>query len=52
MHAMAQPYLSDGTILDKPSELAISHTNPLLNEVEGYYENNTLDDRLFGNLLP
>jgi TonB-dependent starch-binding outer membrane protein SusC len=50
MHAMAQPYLSDGTILDKPSELATSHTNPLLNEVEGYYENNTLDNRLFTNL--
>jgi len=50
MHAMAQPYLSDGTILDKPSELATSHTNPLLNEVEGYYKNNTLDGRLFGNL--
>ena len=26
MHSMAEPYLSDGTILDKPSELAISHT--------------------------
>ncbi|MBG0860239.1 MAG: SusC/RagA family TonB-linked outer membrane protein, partial [Bacteroidales bacterium] len=50
MHAMAQPYLSDGTILDRPSELAISHTNPLLNEVEGYYKNNTLDGRLFTNL--
>jgi TonB-linked SusC/RagA family outer membrane protein len=50
MHAMAQPYLSDGTILDRPSELATSHTNPLLNEVEGYYKNNTLNSRLFGNL--
>lgn len=50
MHAMAQPYLSDGTILDRPSELATSHTNPLLNEVEGYYTNNTLRNRLFGNL--
>jgi len=49
MHAMAQPYLSDGTILNTPSELAISHTNPLLNEVEGYYLNNTLNGRLFGN---
>jgi TonB-linked SusC/RagA family outer membrane protein len=50
MHAMAEPYLSDGTILDKPSELAISHTNPLLNELPGYYNNNTQDNRLFGNL--
>lgn len=51
MHSMAQPYLSDGTILDKPSELCTSHTNPLLNEVPGYYKNNTQGNRLFGNLF-
>jgi TonB-linked SusC/RagA family outer membrane protein len=51
MHAMAQPYLADGTILDRPSELAVSHTNPLLNEVEGFYSNNTLTSRLFGNVF-
>ncbi len=51
MHSLAQPYLSDGTILDRPSELAISHTNPLLNEVSGYYQNNTQGNRLFGNLF-
>ena len=51
MHSMAEPYLSDGTILDKPSELAISHTNPLLNEIPGYYNNNTQSNRLFGNLF-
>jgi TonB-linked SusC/RagA family outer membrane protein len=50
MHSMAQPYLSNGSILDKPSELAVSHTNPLLNEVPGYYQNNTQSNRLFGNL--
>ncbi|RPH74429.1 SusC/RagA family TonB-linked outer membrane protein, partial [bacterium] len=50
MHALAQPYLADGTILDRPSQLAISHTNPLLNEVDGYYDNNTLSNRLFGNV--
>jgi TonB-linked SusC/RagA family outer membrane protein len=50
MHSMAQPYLSDGSILDRPSELATSHTNPLLNEVPGYYKNNTQGNRLFGNL--
>lgn len=50
MHSMAEPYLSDGTILDRPSELALSHTNPLLNEVPGYYVNNTKDNRLFGNV--
>jgi TonB-dependent starch-binding outer membrane protein SusC len=51
MHAMAEPYLSDGTILDRPSELAISHTNPLLNEVPGYYVNNIRNNRMFGNLF-
>lgn len=50
MHSMAEPYLADGTILDKPSELAISHTNPLLNELPGYYNNNTQNNRLFGNV--
>jgi len=49
MHTIAQPYLADGTILDKPSELATSHTNPLLNEVPGFYANNVLSTRLFGN---
>ena len=51
MHPMAQPYLSDGSILNTPSELTISHTNPLLNEVEGYYANNTQGNRLFGNFF-
>jgi TonB-dependent starch-binding outer membrane protein SusC len=51
MHSLAEPYLSNGSILDKPSELAVSHTNPLLNEVPGYYQNNTQSNRLFGNLF-
>lgn len=50
MHSLAQPYLADGTLLDKPSELATSHTNPLLNEVPGYYQNNTQSNRLFSNV--
>jgi len=51
MHSMAEPYLGDGTILDRPSELSISHTNPLLNEVPGYYSNNIRSNRLFGNVF-
>lgn len=51
MHSLAEPYLSDGSILDKPSELAVSHTNPLLNEVPGFYTDNTLSNRLFGNVF-
>jgi TonB-dependent starch-binding outer membrane protein SusC len=50
MHALAQPYYANGTIFDKPSELATSHTNPLFNEVDGYYANNTKSNRLFGNV--
>ncbi|MBN1463841.1 MAG: TonB-dependent receptor [Paludibacteraceae bacterium] len=43
MHA-----LSD-ILLDIPSDLAPAHTNPLINEREGYYQNNTQSDRIFGN---
>jgi TonB-linked SusC/RagA family outer membrane protein len=50
MQVFSQPYLSDGTILDIPSELALSHTNPLLNEVPGYYVNNVKNNRMFGNI--
>ncbi len=50
MHSLAQPYLANGTLLDKPSELASSHTNPLINEVPGYYQNNNQKNRLFGNV--
>lgn len=51
MHSLAQPYLSNGELLDKPSELASSHTNPLLNEKDGYYQNNNQNNRLFGNVF-
>ncbi|WP_320053768.1 TonB-dependent receptor [uncultured Acetobacteroides sp.] len=51
MHTLAQPYFANGDILDKPSELATSHTNPLLNEVPGYYQNNTQSNRLFSNVF-
>lgn len=43
MHALAD------INLDLPSELAISHTNPLINEKDGYYQNNTQSNRFFGN---
>ncbi len=49
MHSLAQPYFADGSIVEKPSELAPSHTNPLLNEVPGFYSNNVISNRLFGN---
>lgn len=49
MHSLAEPYLTDGSMLDKPSELAPSHTNPLINERPGYYTNNTKSNRFFGS---
>ena len=35
--------------LDIPSDLANSHTNPLINQKDGYYENLTQSNRFFGN---
>ncbi|MDR0412798.1 MAG: TonB-dependent receptor [Dysgonamonadaceae bacterium] len=34
---------------DQPSQLAPSHTNPLLNERENHYQNQTQSNRFFGN---
>lgn len=34
---------------DQPSLLAPSHTNPLINERENYYQNRTESNRFFGN---
>ncbi len=43
MHAIAD------ITLDQPSQLAPAHTNPLLNEKEGYYQNVTQANRFFGS---
>jgi len=45
MHAIAD------ITKDQPSELAPSHTNPLINERDGYYQNNTQSNRFFGNVF-
>lgn len=34
---------------DIPSQLANSHTNPLINERDGFYENNTQQNRMLAN---
>ena len=46
---LSQLYLPDGTLLDKPCPLSQSTTNPLFNELPGYYQNNTKGGRLFAN---
>ncbi len=50
MYSISEPYLADGSLLTYPSELGRSYSNPLLNEVPGYYQNNLKNSRLFGNM--
>ncbi len=49
MQPIAQVWDDNGELIDTPSPLVTSHTNPLLNEVEGYYQNNTEAGRFFGS---
>ena len=51
MHTLAQPYKADGGLIDAPSPLYPAGTNPLLNEMDGYYQNNTESNRFFGNVF-
>jgi TonB-linked SusC/RagA family outer membrane protein len=51
MYSISQIYSADGTLLDRPSELGRSYTNPLINELPGYYVNNIRSNRLFSNLF-
>ena len=47
MSSIAHPYDADGNIVLKPSPYYEAHANPLLDDVEGAYQNNTESDRLF-----
>lgn len=42
-------YKDDGTIIPQPSAFYNSHCNPLLDEVEGAYQNNIETTRFFGS---
>jgi TonB-dependent starch-binding outer membrane protein SusC len=49
MTTITHAYLNDGTINKQPNPHYSAHCNPLLDEVDGAYQNNVLTSRLFGN---
>lgn len=49
MTTITHAYTADGTLVDTPNPRYAAHCNPLLDEVEGAYVNNTLSNRIFGN---
>ncbi|NJO69116.1 MAG: hypothetical protein HC830_07405 [Bacteroidetes bacterium] len=49
MTTITHPYLNDGTIYKTPNPRYAAHSNPLLDEIEGVYQDNTLTSRFFGN---
>lgn len=49
MTTLTHPYLNDGTIYKTPNPRYAAHSNPLLDEIEGAYQDNTLSSRFFGN---
>jgi TonB-linked SusC/RagA family outer membrane protein len=49
MTTITHPYNSDGTIYKTPNPRYAAHSNPLLDEAKGVYQDNTLSSRFFGN---
>ncbi|MHB9140360.1 MAG: SusC/RagA family TonB-linked outer membrane protein, partial [Paludibacter sp.] len=49
MTTITHPYTADGTLIETPNPRYAAHCNPLLDETEGAYVNNTLSNRIFGN---
>lgn len=49
MTSIAHPYNTDGSIILKPSPTYEAHANPLLDEIDGNYQNNIETTRFFGN---
>jgi TonB-linked SusC/RagA family outer membrane protein len=49
MTTITHAYLTDGTINNQPNPFYAAHCNPLLDEVDGAYQNNILSSRIFGN---
>ncbi|MBP8982436.1 MAG: TonB-dependent receptor [Bacteroidales bacterium] len=47
MSSVSRPYDDDGNIILKPSPYYEAHANPLLDDVEGAYQNNRGSDRIF-----
>jgi TonB-linked SusC/RagA family outer membrane protein len=49
MTTITHAYLNDGTINKTPNPRYAAHCSPLLDEIEGAYQNNILSSRFFGN---
>lgn len=49
MTTITHPYLTDGTINATPNPWYAAHCSPLLDDVDGAYQNNTESTRFFGN---
>lgn len=47
MSSVSHPYDADGNIILKPSPYYEAHANPLLDDVDGAYQNNRESDRVF-----
>ncbi len=47
MSSISHPYDADGNIILKPSPYYEAHANPLLDDVEGAYQNELESDRIF-----
>lgn len=49
MTTITHPYTAEGEIIKTPNPRYAAHSNPLLDEVPGAYQNNTESTRFFGN---
>lgn len=49
MTTITHPYTADGTLIATPNPRYAAHCNPLLDEVEGAFQNNIETSRFFGN---
>ena len=49
MTSITHPYLTDGSINATPNPWYAAHCSPLLDDVDGAYQNNTESTRFFGN---
>jgi TonB-linked SusC/RagA family outer membrane protein len=49
MTTITHPYTQDGVLIATPNPRYAAHCNPLLDETEGAYKNNTESTRFFGN---
>lgn len=49
MTTLTHAYLSDGTLNETPNPRYAAHCNPLLDEIDGVFQNNIESSRFFGN---